>query len=241
MFENKKIDYNNLPKHIGIIMDGNGRWAKRRAMPRRLGHLEGARTFDRIIQDLGDIGIKIVTFYAFSTENWKRPKEEVDALMDLLLDYLQNGMKKLEGKDTRVKIIGDITAFNPDMRAAIKNIENETKNNRSMLVQIALNYGGRYEIVNAAKQAAQMALSGKIAVKDIDEELLSSLMYNPQVPDPDLIIRPSGEYRMSNFLLWQSAYSELWFSNVLWPDFKKKDLINSILEYQNRQRRFGGI
>lgn len=246
MFGKKKlslthIDKENLPKHIGIIMDGNGRWAKKRGMPRSFGHRAGAKAFDEIIDFAGNLGIKVVTVYAFSTENWSRPKDEVDAIMELLKDYLNNGLKKLEGKDTKVKIIGDIASLPEDIRQGINNIEENTKNGKSMLVQIALNYGGRLEIAQAAKKAAQMVKNGEISPDDVTEELLSSLMYGPGVPDPDLIIRPSGEYRLSNFLLWESAYSEFWFSDVLWPDFKGEDLLRAVSDYQKRSRRFGGV
>lgn len=235
------IDKEKLPKHIGIIMDGNGRWAKKRGMPRSFGHKAGAQTFDRIIDFAGNLGIKTVTVYAFSTENWSRPEAEVNAIMELLTDYLNNGLKKLEGKDTKVRIIGNIDEMSEDIRKGVYNIEEKTKNGKSMTVQIALNYGGRAEIVSAAKKAAEMVKKGEADVSQITEELLSSLMYNPEVPDPDLIIRPSGEYRLSNFLLWGSAYSELWFSDILWPDFKDKDLLKAIYDYQKRSRRFGGV
>ncbi len=235
------IDKERLPRHIGIIMDGNGRWAKRKGMPRSLGHSAGAKTFDKIIDFAGNFGIKVVTVYAFSTENWSRPKDEVDALMALLTDYLENGLKKLEGKDTKVKIIGDIESLPEDIKKGIAHIEEATKDGKSMLVQIAINYGGRLEIVSAAKKAAEMVKKGEIEVDGIDEKLMSALMYSPSVPDPDLIIRPSGEYRLSNFLLWGSAYSEFWFSDILWPDFTGEDLLKAIYDYQKRQRRFGGV
>lgn len=246
MFKRKKdylslIDKNNLPYHIGIIMDGNGRWAKKRGMPRSFGHKQGAKTFDEIIDFAGNLGIKVVTVYAFSTENWSRPKEEVDSIMELLADYLENGLKKLAGKDTKVKVIGDIGSMSEDIKKGVKNIEEKTKDGKSMTVQIALNYGGRLEIAEAAKKAALMAVSGKICPDEINSDLLSSLMYSPEIPDPDLIIRPSGEYRLSNFLLWESAYSEFWFSDILWPDFKGEDLLRAVYEYQQRSRRFGGV
>lgn len=246
MFKRKKdylslIDKNNLPYHIGIIMDGNGRWAKKRGMPRSFGHKQGAKTFDEIIDFAGNLGIKVVTAYAFSTENWSRPKEEVDSIMELLADYLENGLKKLAGKDTKVKVIGDIGSMSEDIKKGVKNIEEKTKDGKSMTVQIALNYGGRLEIAEAAKKAALMAISGKICPDEINSDLLSSLMYSPEIPDPDLIIRPSGEYRLSNFLLWESAYSEFWFSDILWPDFKGEDLLRAVYDYQQRSRRFGGV
>ena len=246
MFKRKKdylslIDKNNLPYHIGIIMDGNGRWAKKRGMPRSFGHKQGAKTFDEIIDFAGNLGIKVVTVYAFSTENWSRPKEEVDSIMELLADYLENGLKKLAGKDTKVKVIGDIGSMSEDIKKGVKNIEEKTEDGKSMTVQIALNYGGRLEIAEAAKKAALMAVSGKICPDEINSDLLSSLMYSPDIPDPDLIIRPSGEYRLSNFLLWESAYSEFWFSDILWPDFKGEDLLRAVYDYQQRSRRFGGV
>lgn len=246
MFKRKKdylslIDKNNLPYHIGIIMDGNGRWAKKRGMPRSFGHKQGAKTFDEIIDFAGNLGIKVVTVYAFSTENWSRPKEEVDSIMELLADYLENGLKKLAGKDTKVKVIGDIGSMSEDIKKGVKNIEEKTKDGKSMTVQIALNYGGRLEIAEAAKKAALMAVSGKICPDEINSDLLSSLMYSPEIPDPDLIIRPSGEYRLSNFLLWESAYSEFWFSDILWLDFKGEDLLRAVYDYQQRSRRFGGV
>ena len=246
MFKRKKdylslIDKNNLPYHIGIIMDGNGRWAKKRGLPRSFGPTQGAKTFDEIIDFAGNLGIKVVTVYAFSTENWSRPKEEVDSIMELLADYLENGLKKLAGKDTKVKVIGDIGSMSEDIKKGVKNIEEKTKDGKSMTVQIALNYGGRLEIAEAAKKAALMAVSGKICPDEINADLLSSLMYSPEIPDPDLIIRPSGEYRLSNFLLWESAYSEFWFSDILWPDFKGEDLLRAVYDYQQRSRRFGGV
>lgn len=246
MFKRKKdysklIDKSALPKHIGIILDGNGRWAKKRGLPRKFGHAEGAKNFDRIIDFAGNFGIKVVTVYAFSTENWSRPKEEVDALMELLKDYLNNGLKKLEGKDTKVLIVGERENLPPDIKEGIENIERNTASGKSMLVRIALNYGGRQEIAQAARKAAKMALSGEISADEIDEKLLTGLMYTPDVPEVDLIIRPSGELRLSNFLLWGSAYSELWFSDILWPDFKGDDLLHAIYDYQQRNRRFGGV
>lgn len=235
------LDREHLPSHIGIIMDGNGRWAKKRGMPRSFGHSAGAKTFDKIIDFAGNLGIKVVTVYAFSTENWNRPKDEVDSIMKLLKEYLDTGLKKLEGKDTRVKIIGDIPALPRDIQDGILHIENATRDGQSMLVQIALNYGGRQEIVQAAQKAAAMVKDGTLALEQLDEACLSRLMYAPDVPDPDLIIRPSGEYRLSNFLLWGSAYAEFWFSDILWPDFTGEDLAKAIYDYQKRSRRFGGV
>lgn len=235
------IDYNNLPVHIGIIMDGNGRWAKKRALPRSSGHAAGAKTFEKIVEDAGNIGIKYVTVYAFSTENWKRPKQEVDALMNLLEDYLDNGLARLAGRNVKIHFIGDETVFSDEMQKKLVHMERETDKNTGLVLNVALNYGGRNELVNAVKKIADNAARGEVAPEDIDEEYVQKFLYTAGQPDPDLIIRPSGEYRLSNFLMWQSAYSELWFSNCLWPDFTKKDLLGAIKDYQNRSRRFGGV
>lgn len=235
------VDLENLPRHIGIIMDGNGRWAKKRGLPRTAGHAAGAKTFERIVEDAGNIGIKIVTVYAFSTENWRRPKEEVDALMNLLEDYLDNGLTRLAGRDVKIHFIGDLTAFSEVFIKKLRHMEKATENNSGLLLNVALNYGGRHEIVNAARNIAKDIMDGKIGIGDISEQAVSDRLYTSGQPDPDLIIRPSGEYRLSNFLLWQSAYSEFWFSNCLWPDFKKEDLLTAISDYQKRSRRFGGV
>lgn len=235
----RELDKDKLPKHVAIIMDGNGRWATKRSLPRSAGHAAGARTFDKIIDAAGNFGIRVVTVYAFSTENWDRPADEVAALMDILSDYLDNGLKKLEGKDTRVKIIGDLSRFSDQMKEKIKRIERDTQDGKSMLVQIALGYGARREITQAARAAAHAAVSGQIAPDDIDEAYLGKLLYNPEAGDVDLLIRPGGEMRISNFLLWQCAYAELYFTDVYWPDFTKEHLREAILWYGSRQRRFG--
>ncbi len=235
------IDYDNLPVHIGIIMDGNGRWAKKRALPRSSGHAAGAKTFEKIVEDAGNIGIKYVTVYAFSTENWKRPKQEIDALMNLLEDYLDNGLARLAGRNVKIRFIGDETVFSDEMQKKLVHMEKETDKNTGLVLNVALNYGGRNELVSAVRKIAEKAACGEVMPDDIDEEYVQKFLYTAGQPDPDLIIRPSGEYRLSNFLMWQSAYSELWFSNCLWPDFTKKDLLGAIRDYQNRSRRFGGV
>ena len=235
------VDFENLPQHIGIIMDGNGRWAKKRGLPRSAGHAAGAKTFERIVEDAGNIGIKIVTVYAFSTENWQRPKDEVDALMNLLEDYLDNGLAKLAGKNTAIKFIGDISVFSAEFQKKICHVEKTTKENSGLLINVALNYGSRNEITSAVREIASQVKDGKLSVSDINEETVSNHLYTSGTPDPDLIIRPSGEFRLSNFLMWQGAYSELWFSNCLWPDFSKDDLLRAISDYQKRNRRFGGV
>lgn len=235
-----QVDKNNLPKHVGIIMDGNGRWAKKRGLPRSAGHKAGAQNLKTITEFAGNMGIKYITAYAFSTENWKRPKEEVDALMDLLLNYLRD-KNQLAGKDVIIKVIGDRSRLSGEINAEIDNIEEYTKNNTGMVLYLAINYGGRQEIVKSVNELAKKVADGEISAEDITENAISNGIYTPEVPDVDLIIRPSGEQRISNFLLWQSAYSELWFSDINWPDFKTSDFTRAILDYQNRNRRFGGV
>lgn len=235
----QEIDPENLPLHVGIIMDGNGRWAKRRGLPRSAGHRAGAQNLRTITEFAEQMGIRYITAYAFSTENWKRPKEEVDALMELLLEYLRD-IDQLAGKNTVIKVIGDRGALSDEINAEIENVEAYTKDNTGMTLYLAINYGGRQEVVQAVQSLYDGVRRGEIHREDITEAAISSRLFT-QVPDVDLIIRPSGELRISNFLLWQSAYSELWFSNINWPDFTKKDFTKAILEYQNRNRRFGGV
>lgn len=235
------VDLENLPQHIGIIMDGNGRWAKKRGLPRTSGHAEGAKTFERIVEDAGNIGIKIVTVYAFSTENWRRQKEEVSAIMALLEDYLDHGIERLAGRDVKVHFIGDLSAFSDSFQQKMRDFEKATMNNSGLLLNVALNYGGRNELTNAVRKIATEVKENKIDICDINEQTIESFLYTAGQPDPDLIIRPSGEYRLSNFLMWQSAYSEFWFSNCLWPDFTKEHLLQAIADYQKRNRRYGGV
>ncbi|MCQ4949060.1 isoprenyl transferase [Bittarella massiliensis] len=235
-----KPDFDNLPQHIGFIMDGNGRWAKRRGLPRSAGHRAGAKTFRDMVRYCKDIGIKNMTVYAFSTENWKRPKEEVEAIMDLLRSYLKDAFDHRE-EEVRCLILGDTAPLAPDIVALIKKLEDESRDCKQMTLNIALNYGGRAEITHAVRELAGQVQRGELAPEEITENAISEHLYTAGQPDPDLIIRPSGEYRTSNFLLWQSAYSELVFMDVLWPDFTRRDLDRAILEYQNRDRRFGGV
>ncbi len=236
-----KVDFENLPQHIGIIMDGNGRWAKKRGLPRSGGHAAGAKTFEKIVEDAGEIGIKVVTFYAFSTENWNRPQDEVNALMKLLEDYLDHGLERIAGRDVRVNFIGDRTAFSDAFQKKIAHMEKATRDNGGLLLNLALNYGSRAELTSAMKKIAEDVKNGKITPEEITEKMISDNLYTKGQPDPDLIIRPSGEFRLSNFLMWQGAYSELWFSDCLWPDFTKEDLLQAISDYQKRNRRFGGV
>lgn len=235
------IDYDNIPQHIGIIMDGNGRWAKKRGLPRSAGHAAGAKTLDKITRSAEKLGIKYVTVYAFSTENWKRPKEEVDALMKLMVDYLDDYKRVLGGDNIRIKIIGNRDRLSDEINRKIDIVEEDTKHNDKITLVIALNYGGREEIVSAAKKIAADVKSGMISPDDIDEKMISDSIYTSFMPDPDFIIRPSGELRLSNFLLWQSAYSEFWFSDICWPDFTEADLHRAVIDFQKRNRRFGGV
>ncbi len=230
-----------LPEHIGIIMDGNGRWAKKRGLPRTAGHTAGAQTFRRIARYCSDIGIKYLTVYAFSTENWKRPKDEVDAIMKLFKEYMLEAISDFQDDSIVVKFIGDRSVFSDDMLELIERNENDSKDRDGMVLNIAMNYGGRDEIVNAVKKIALDVKDGKLSVADIDSALISDRIYTSGQPDPDLIIRPSGEYRTSNFLLWQSAYAEYCIMDVLWPDFKSEHLDKALIEYAKRNRRFGGI
>lgn len=230
----------NLPQHIGIIMDGNGRWAKKKNLPRMAGHVAGSSNFKTIARYCNKIGIKYLTVYAFSTENWKRPKDEVDNIMNLLRDYLKD-VDSFKKENIKLLFIGNREPLSDDIKQLMLNAEEASKNATGLTVNLAINYGGRDEIVNATRKIAEKYKNKEIGVDDITEELLSSNMYTANQPDPDFIIRPSGEERLSNFLVWQSAYSEFWFSNVLWPDFKPKHLEMAIDEYNRRNRRFGGI
>lgn len=230
-----------IPKHIAIIMDGNGRWAKSRGLPRTAGHRAGMETFKKIVRVCGDIGVEYLTVYAFSTENWKRPKEEVSALMNLLVEYIDKDLKELKENGIKVRQIGVRDGLPQKAQERLDKAILETKENDKLKLQIALNYGGRREIVDAVKLIAGKIKEDEIDVDDINEELLSNYMYTKDIPDPDLLIRPSGEQRFSNFLLWQSAYTEFWLTKVLWPDFNKDELFKSIKSFQNRKRRYGGL
>lgn len=229
----------NVPCHIGFIMDGNGRWAKSRGLPRSAGHRAGANVLKNITEFASDMGIRFITAYAFSTENWKRPKAEVDSLMDLLLDYLKD-KKLLEGNRVRLKFIGDRSILSDEIKEQMAIAEEESADRDKTILYLAINYGGQQEITRAVQSICTKAASGMLLPADITEQTVSDYLYT-EIPDVDLIIRPSGEYRLSNFLLWQSAYSEFWFSNINWPDFTEKDFTQAILDYQNRNRRFGGI
>lgn len=240
-YSESDLDRDRIPRHIGIIMDGNGRWAKRRMLPRSAGHKAGAKKLDQICEYCAELGVEALTAYAFSTENWSRSKDEVDALMDLLYNYLQDVEEKFTQRNMRLQISGDIEPLSQKIKDAIARAEEVTASGERMVLNIALNYGGRDEIVRAARMAAQSVKDGEISVEDIDEKYMNGLMYTSNLPEVDLIIRPSGELRLSNFLLWQAAYAEFWFSDICWPDFSERDMLKAVLDYQNRDRRFGNV
>ena len=236
-----KINKDYLPGHIAIIPDGNGRWASRRGMPRNAGHREGSKVLKEIVLHCSEIGIKYLTVYAFSTENWKRPESEVNSLMELIHEFLEKAEEELSGSNIRIGIIGNMLGLSETLQRKIPEVVKMTMTNTGLVLNIALNYGGRDEIASAVRKIAVDVKEGKISAEDINEELISSKLYTSGIPDPDLLIRTAGEKRMSNFLLWQSAYAEIWYTDVLWPDFSKKHLLEAIHSYQNRKRKFGGI
>ena len=229
----------NMPKHIAIIMDGNRRWARAQGKPASFGHKAGAKTLEKIVRYANKIGLEYITVYAFSTENWKRAEEEVKALMMLLQNYLDDYSKRADSENIKVNILGDISALSQGMKKSIINCMKRTKNNTGVTFNIALNYGGRDEIVRAVKKIAEQAKQDKIKIEDINEEMISNNLYTEGEPDPDLVIRTSGELRLSNFLPWQVVYSEFLFIDKNWPDFSEEDLDEAIIEYQKRTRKFG--
>ena len=230
-----------IPKHIAIIMDGNGRWAKKRGLPRVAGHKRGVDTVKEIVEACAEIGVKFLTLYTFSTENWKRPKDEVSTLMRLLLNSLRNRVNELNDNDIRLTTIGNIDSLPEAVRKQLEFDIKRTKNNKKMVLNLALSYSGRWELLEAIKQISNSAVQGKIKSKDIDEKIVSSFLTTKDIPDPDLVIRTSGEFRVSNFLLWQIAYSEFIITETFWPDFSKKDLYDAIKIFQKRERRFGKV
>jgi undecaprenyl diphosphate synthase len=230
----------NVPNHVAIILDGNGRWAKAKNLPRSMGHSAGAKAVEQACEDAYNLGIRYLTVYAFSTENWKRSAEEVSAIMTLLRNYLKNCEKRANSNNMRVRVIGDKTGLSSDIAATIEHLELVTASNTGLTFTIALNYGARDEIRRAVTRMAEDVAEGKLKPQEITEEKIGSYLDTHDLPDPDLIIRTSGEERMSNFLLWQLAYSEFYFPTVLWPDFTKEDMIEAIKKYNNRERRFGG-
>jgi undecaprenyl diphosphate synthase len=239
--EEIKLDYQRIPKHIAIIMDGNGRWAKERSLPRTMGHKAGVETIRPIVKECSRLGVKCLTLYAFSTENWKRPRDEVDAIMNLLVQYLSKEFDELDKNNVVINSIGDIAKLPQQCRIELGNAYEKTKNNTGLTLNLALNYGGRDELLHAFREIIKDIGAGKIKESEVDEQTIADHLFTAGMPDPDIIIRPSGELRLSNFLLWQCAYSEFWFSDIKWPDFKTDDLHKAIYDYQMRDRRFGKV
>ena len=235
------LDVEKLPLHIAIIMDGNGRWAKKRLLNRIQGHEKGAQTVRKIVEASREIGIQVLTLYAFSTENWQRPKSEVSALMFLLKKFLTSETKNLLENNIRLNAIGEIERLPENVRSALQKAMDATRHNSGMLLNLALSYGGRREITRAVRKIAEKAVAGEIHTGDITEQLVAEHLYNAQTPDPDLLIRTSGEKRISNFLLWQIAYAEIFITDSLWPDFDREEFIHIIKAYQSRERRFGKV
>ena len=234
------IDKELMPQHIAIIMDGNRRWAKERGLDPRLGHKEGAETLERIATYANEIGLKYMTVYAFSTENWKRTKEEVGALMKLLELYLDKFLNRESLRNIRIRLLGDVEGLNPSLRGRIYKIVEKSKDNTGLTLNIAFNYGGRDEIVRAVRKISEKVKNNEININEIDEDMVSNNLYTQGEPEPDLLIRPGGELRISNFLLWQLAYTEFLFVDKYWPDFSRKDLLEAIYTYEKRNRKFGG-
>ena len=237
----ERIQKMKVPQHIAIILDGNGRWAKAKGMPRNYGHAQGSKNVERICEEAWRMGIKYLTVYAFSTENWSRPEGEVAALMTLLRNYMKTCLKTAAKNDMKIRVIGDITPLDDDIKKRIRELETATVNNGGLNFTIALNYGSRDEMTRAARKMAQDCADGKLNAADIDESVFESYLDTHGIPDPDLMIRTSGEQRLSNYLLWQLAYSEFYFTDIPWPDFTKEDLEKAIEEYNHRHRRFGGV
>jgi undecaprenyl diphosphate synthase len=235
----EKNETDNLPAHVAIIMDGNGRWAKKRGNIRLLGHKKGVDTVNEIVTTAAELGIQYLTLYAFSTENWNRPKDEVLGLMDLLVTALESNLKKIQKNNVVLRTIGDMNALPPKTQAKLTDAIENTKNNSGLNLVLALSYSARWEIEQMVKSIAQGCVDGKISVENIDNTIINSHLCTKHIPDPELLIRTSGEYRISNFLLWQIAYTELYFTETLWPDFTKEEFLKAIADFQNRERRFG--
>ncbi|MBQ5933378.1 MAG: isoprenyl transferase [Lachnospiraceae bacterium] len=236
----KKEEKKKLPTHVAIIMDGNGRWAKKRLLPRAMGHSAGAKNVEPMCKAAWDLGIKYLTVYAFSTENWTRSDDEVSTLMKLLKEYMEGCIEKSRKNNMRVRVIGDVSKLSKDLQESIKRLEDYSKDFDGLQFQVALNYGGRDDIVRAVKKIAEKARTGEMNPDDITDDVISSNLDTADIPDPDLLIRTSGELRISNFMLWQMAYTEMYFTDVYWPDFDKKELEKALDYYANRDRRFGG-
>ncbi|WP_010630925.1 isoprenyl transferase [Sporolactobacillus vineae] len=230
-----------IPQHVAIIMDGNGRWAQKRGLPRIAGHREAMKTIKRITYEAQHLGVKVLTLYAFSTENWKRPKSEVDFLMRLPEQFLHSYLAELIERNVQVRVMGDMSRIPENTMRAVRQAIDRTKSNSGLILNFALNYGGHAEIIHAVRTIARKVQEKRIAPESIDEQLLANNLLSPSLPDPDLLIRTGGEIRLSNFMLWQLAYTELYFTEVFWPDFKEEDLKSAVYEFSRRQRRYGGI
>ena len=235
------LNEKRIPKHIAIIMDGNGRWAQKRGMPRAFGHREGAETLKKIVRFSSDIGVGALTAYAFSTENWKRPAEEVSLLMKLIAEYLDGNIEEMHQNNVRVRFIGKTEELSDGLRHKIEKAQTRTANNTGLVLNLAVNYGARTEITRAVQLIASQVRDGLIKPEDITENTIQQNLYTGDLPDPDLLIRPSGDFRISNFLLWQCAYTEFWYTETNWPDFTPELLVQAIIAFQNRERRFGGL
>lgn len=235
------IDLNRIPNHVAIIMDGNGRWAKKRFLPRTAGHQEGMKRVVEIVEVAENLNIKVLSLYAFSTENWKRPRLEIDGLMQILVQYIRNELDKIHEKNIKIQTMGDISKLPKLPREEVEKAIEKTKYNSKMVLNIGLNYGSRDEIIRGVKNILEDVKLGKLKEEDIDKEIFSNYLYTKKLPDPDLLIRPSGEYRLSNFMLYQMAYTEFLFTDIYWPDFTEEHFYNAIIDYQRRDRRFGGI
>jgi undecaprenyl diphosphate synthase len=236
-----QLDPQKIPAHVAIIMDGNGRWAQKRGLPRTLGHRAGVEALRNIVKTAAELGIGVLTVYAFSTENWKRPTDEVDLLMSLFSEYLDNEINELHDNAVQIRFIGNLDELAPSLQDKMNRAHKLTAQNSGLILNIAVNYGGRAEIVRAVQKIAVEVLNQKLTPDDISDKVIEQFLYTAGLPDPDLLIRPSGDQRISNYLLWQSAYAELWFTNTNWPDFKSEHLIQAVADYQSRERRFGGL
>ncbi|WP_227935839.1 isoprenyl transferase [Alkalihalobacillus deserti] len=236
-----ELDQANIPKHIAIIMDGNGRWAKNKGLPRIAGHREGMKVVNKVVHKANDLGVEVLTLYAFSTENWKRPKTEVEYLMKLPERFLNNELPKLMKENVKVRLMGSIEELPDHTKKAVMKAVKETENNTGLILNFALNYGSRFELMDAIRKIAKQVELGSLTSEELNESILEKNMMTAELRDPDLLIRTSGEIRLSNFMLWQVAYSEFWFTDVLWPDFNEKHLTEAIAVYQKRARRYGGV
>ncbi|MBE6017557.1 MAG: isoprenyl transferase [Lachnospiraceae bacterium] len=241
ILEEKDLAGLKIPQHVAIIMDGNGRWAKQRHMPRTYGHAKGAKVLEQTLEDCDSLGVKYLTVYAFSTENWSRPLQEVQVIMNLFRDYLVSAVDKCMRNNVRCMVIGDRTRLSPDIIESINNLENATKDNTGITFIVAINYGGRDDLTRAVKKIAADVQAGKTGPEDITEQMISDTLDTRTIPDPDLLIRTSGEQRLSNFLMWQLAYSEFYFADVHWPDFNKDELLKAFEKFSKRERRYGNI